>query len=251
MPTSAEDSIATYLEEQARLFRKLAKKVHRQPEAERVHKLRVCTRRIRAVLWMLRQEPGGARWKKAARHFKQLGKDLGERRELDVMEISAEQFRLNPSPLRKRIKQAGKKIHRETRRSRRRRLMGHLKEMKRFLGREDGLALEPLLNPLAASLREWHGHSISLQDFHEFRIAVKKVRYLLEALGQDAKPLKSLQEDLGQAHDLAVLQEELGASEEVSRDLQRAFSRGKKGQQPALRFSEESLARLRSNHLPN
>lgn len=251
MPTFAADPIATYLEEQARIFGKLAKKVHRHPEAERVHKLRVCTRRIRAVLWILRQEPDGERWKKAARRFRKLGKDLGERRELDVMKLSAEQFSLNPAPLRQRIKRAGKKIHRETRRPRRRQLKAHLKKMKRYLSQEEGLALEPVLNPLSANLREWHGHAISLQDFHEFRIAVKKVRYLLEALGQDAKPLKPLQEDLGQAHDLAVLQEELGPSNEASRELKRAFSRGRKGQRPALRFSEKSLARLRGDHLPN
>lgn len=251
MAHSLESSLLDYLNEQARRFQKLTRKVRRNPEPEIIHKLRVCTRRIRAVIWILKREPGGNQWRGAGRRFKRLGRALGERRELDVIASSAEYFQLDANPLKKRARRAGEKILAQTRRRRRLKLRKDLKRMQRALRGGDRLILATMLAPLRSELAHWHGRAISRENYHEFRIAVKKVRYLLEALGADGEPLKPLQDNLGHAHDLAVLQEELGPSDAANRELEESFRKGKRGQLPALRYSEQSLTRLHETYLPN
>ena len=47
-------------------------------------------------------------------------------------------------------------------------------------------------------------------SLHQLRITLKKVRYALEAMGRPATPIKHLQDILGDAHDLEILQKLTG-----------------------------------------
>ena len=49
--------------------------------------------------------------------------------------------------------------------------------------------------------------SRSAEALHEFRIALRKARYALEALGKPVDPLVRLQDHLGRAHDLQLLRD--------------------------------------------
>jgi len=56
---------------------------------------------------------------------------------------------------------------------------------------------------------------------HELRIEAKKARYVLDAVGRMGGFLKPLQDRLGRAHDLEVLQARLGRSARAARDEKR------------------------------
>lgn len=195
-----------------RVVAELAPRVHRRPEPTAVHDLRVVTRRLRALSWVVRRVGPLSACKRLRKILRIWGQALGERRMLDVALEHAAQLRIDTSPLMKRH--------------------GHAAEAVRIAVTIEGAAeVSALLGKTSRKLREWseerlhQGLVLCVKDLrralraasggktdqHVLRIQVKKTRYILEAVGRKCEALKELQGLLGDSHDMEILQELLGA----------------------------------------
>jgi CHAD domain-containing protein len=167
-------------------------------DAETVHRMRVASRRLRVGLGFL----GVPR----VRRLERLGRALGAVRTLDVNLAL-----LRAAPVRCVA------LDRQLARERRRRL-ATLRAVWRTTkpvawseGKPDARrALEELRRVLRKRLRQFDKTGSSAA-FHGLRIAVKKYRYGLEVVGatKRIKPLKQLQQLMGDCHDVEVLLEQL------------------------------------------
>jgi CHAD domain-containing protein len=71
---------------------------------------------------------------------------------------------------------------------------------------------------------KWKNIPIGRENFHEFRIALKKARYILEAQGEKVKDIVKLQTLLGDIHDLEVLTAKKGTTPRIQKTkLQELF----------------------------
>jgi CHAD domain-containing protein len=201
-------------------------------DPERLHQVRVASRRVRAVLDLVRPEvyPGHDR---QCRRLRRLTRALGLTREMDVHALYLE--RLAPSVpglvVGAALEHVLEALDRGRARARRRmgtRLEGHpLRKLPEILvvpslpdpflpgdlDREVRQALEPALraalSPLPGLLE---GEDV--EALHRVRIRVKRFRYALEILGEalPARPeaelqgLRDLQTALGDHHDRATLE---------------------------------------------
>jgi len=181
---------AWLLEQSKRLF--IASPDFDDPES--VHRMRVASRRLRVGLRLLgvRRVPSLAR----------LGRALGAVRTLDVSLAL-----LREAPVRSRS------LEQRLRRERRQRLAQLRRVYERtepvvWSGRRANLrrALAELRRLVRKRLARFEERR-SGGAFHKLRIAVKKYRYGLEAVGaaDRIKPLKRLQELMGDCHDVEVL----------------------------------------------
>ena len=213
--------------------------VHGQkPEA--VHELRINVRRLLSLIWIFRQ---GSDFKVPAglnRHLRELNRALGIRRELDVACRDSKKFNA-----------AGKKIDKE-----RARAASHLS---RFLARKSQMGITRDLSKMSRKLEPyslegkriknsatkeklrkkityWRSHPpVTPNEWHECRIELKKVRYILEALGYAVGPLIEAQDMLGRAHDLDFLARYTEQSKKMARARKAQALKIKKVFRPAIR----------------
>jgi CHAD domain-containing protein len=216
-----------------RLFELAADGSWRQ-DPDRLHEVRVASRRVRAVLELVDPSiyPG---FKRHSRRLKALTQALGATRELDVHLAILDSLKSQDleSTHQAALEHAQEVLDRSRRRDRRR-MAGKLSKI--GLAECAGLLQVPNLpNPFApGELRDavWSclgprfeaaiGPLPGLVDedvvtLHDLRIRIKKLRYTLEilapGLSQDAGPslerLRKLQTILGDHHDLATLEARL------------------------------------------
>jgi CHAD domain-containing protein len=206
-------------------------------DTEALHDFRVALRRLRSTLRGFRAELGDAVPKKLQRRLRDLARTTGAGRDAEVQLAWIRDHagalgrgsRGGLSWLRARLLDRrdrayaaiGEDVAPQFRRLERRirRALNRARTDRSPSPVSFGAAAARLLREQAAELEQQLGAASSTGDeaaIHGARIAVKRVRYLLESLGDvaDAPPLaarcKKLQDLLGELHDAHVLVEELG-----------------------------------------
>ncbi len=209
-PMTTPQALATRLRKQAAEFGRLAAQTAARRTEDRVHRLRVLTRRLRSALALAARMADSPSLDDLRRRMRRIGRALGLRRSLDVADLDLKALGGPPVPeLEERRLEAGADI------ARRLRKRAELAE----LARRGAAALESegrwggrVRKLLARRAERLEGALEAASDgakdsAHRLRIEAKKTRYLLEALGGSAAEsrLKSLQRELGRAHDYEVL----------------------------------------------
>jgi CHAD domain-containing protein len=235
----AKNPLIRFLSRELHSFETAAEAAKRKPQGDAVHRLRVSSRKLRTVLPLLEPAQGRKKRKKLCRALGKIARAAAEERELEVAEVDARSFGVRLKVGGK--KQAGRKITRILGANRSRVLGRKLEKRIRSLARGSAELRLDLRNT-ALALREWlESPPRTSAEFHSLRIAVKQARYALEAKGEKALPLKKLQDGLGRAHDLEILQELSGKTRRVSRAMAEYRRRSKEELGPALTFALRKL----------
>ncbi|GCE48910.1 exopolyphosphatase/pppGpp-phosphohydrolase [Thermosporothrix hazakensis] len=215
-------------------------KVEANEDSEAVHKMRVATRRLRAVMGAYHDVSRPRKWKKALRRVKELARMLGNARDSDVISKHIAQYQVEASP----AQEAG--IHwlkgrlEHYRQTYQQLLVDYLQDfdtrklytLLQASIPEPAKAPQASLERLTASTEQcvrsvvqehlekmyrWSAYVETengpVHELHKMRIAAKRLRYSLE-LFQDvlpplcrklAKEVEQIQSELGQLHDSDVL----------------------------------------------
>lgn len=242
---NANRRLVHFFDSQIAAFERLAAEVSKSPTKNRVHELRIVTRRLRAILWLLRNDPSIESHRREERALRKLGKVLGRQRELDVALRDAGVLKLDVSALKGRRAKARKAAQETFGSPATKRLGRRLKEiLKQLKSDPEVLHTEKSLEKLRRRLDRWQGTEPRREDLHELRIVAKKIRYILEALGRSTEPLRELQDHLGDVHDMEVLQEFLGEKKKTERAAAAASKEARRFIAPALTFARHELQRL-------
>lgn len=235
-------------EMRGRVARTLRQARKRAGEAE-VHRLRVLTRRLRAVLRILKPMPDAAPAQRAARRLRQLGRVLGRRRMWDVLIADMQGLYPGGGRFEARRDAATRALVPVLARFDAGKLDAELKAAGKLLRRmpPDTVArrARKLRAPLQASLAQ---PPARMPARHALRIELKKARYLLESCGVAAAGARGLQDLLGREHDLHVLQELAGASARARRLEAQARARADRALRAALTETIGLLRALEREH---
>lgn len=206
-----KNEVAEYFDKNADHFLKLRKQVHRHPDEENVHDLRIATRRLLTLIKIFNLDPFSEPLKKAA-------KKLGKLRDLDVAIDHAKAYGLETEDLKEERRAHRKKIKNFFTKEHKKLIEKIIHHSQITLTNKDDHDLEKTLDDFREQMNQWGNVQLGRENFHEFRIALKKARYLLEAQGKNVKELKKLQDVLGDIHDLEVLTLKKG---ETNREIQK------------------------------
>jgi CHAD domain-containing protein len=217
----------------------------RDGQTDAIHDARVATRRLRAALPLAWADSPNTEWVSGFETIRQLGRYLGRVREVDVVleQLPLVEARVPPaapSIAEVRLGLAGRHA------SQRRKLVKNLEKLA-----VDRLHAARLVPPHGMALlpdRRWRAvehaiveHADNLREAidvasgvyfpkrtHRVRVETKKLRYVLELVGNDesakmVKQLRRAQEVLGRLHDHQVLGETLGAAKSTDKEDRRAL----------------------------
>lgn len=202
MSKKETDHLVYFFEEQILLFKDQAKRTYHKPNAHHVHDLRLTVRRLRGVLWILEQ-------KSSDKKLKRLKKLLGKQREMDVLIPTAESYNFKTQALKEKRKKVKAEIRQWLSVKHRHQILAPLYELAHELQKRDpknpSFDFENRVYTLKCRVNTWGHRTIQDEELHEFRLAVKKLRYTYEALGKSVSFLKKVQEQLGEVHDLEEL----------------------------------------------
>jgi CHAD domain-containing protein len=227
--------ILSYLDQLGRDFKRQAPLVYRTPTKNRVHKLRVTSRRFRVALWFAKKSESSKHLKKLFLSMKKLGKALGEVRELDIAIQDAAFFYLKSEDLKSLRLKAKKNLQLKINPKIQKKILRQIKNVFQLLERNQEIDLTPGINKLTEKLDYWGNKTAILEkNIHQVRIDIKKARYTLEILGKDTRPLKRVQDGLGKIHDLEVLQTLLDKNPIVQNQMNEQFKKIKSTIQPTL-----------------
>lgn len=207
------EALRASLREQRRRLPRLLRAARRAPGEGQVHRLRVMTRRLRAVLRVAWPHTRGAPARRAARALRRLGRALGRRRKWDVALGEAPGLAHRPQRLGRGHARASRALADALERLDRRALAHDLAAASRRL-----LDATPamLVRRAARLCRRLDRYARRMprraSARHALRLELKKARYLLEACGIEAGGVRRLQGMLGREHDLLVLEELAGRS---------------------------------------
>jgi CHAD domain-containing protein len=210
--------------------------------SSRVHKLRIAIRRRRAVLWILERSLPGVQAQKLDKHLRKFGKLLGSIRELDVAIKDSKKYGLDASALESKRKRRRRAALQYMNKHRRRRLLHEMAAVLAAIRSHKRLDLNASLGDVRLRLSCWQNRRPSgATELHRFRIAVKKMRYVLDALGKSVEPLAAIQKLLGRAHDLETLQRFVGPRRMLMREQSALSSKAVRLAKPGLQQIERTL----------
>lgn len=236
------DSFLKFFKKQHRNFAELSAAVYNGADPEAVHKLRVCLRRQRACLWILRHSSFKLTDKKLNGDLRKLGRKLGKVRELDVVIADSNKYGLNAHSLLKRRKAAYSSVRPLLTARLRKKRQASIGAVLKCLEGDGALDTGAAMMLLKKRIDVWsHRRIRDENEIHELRITLKKVRYVLEALGRPVGPLRQIQDVLGRVHDLDVLKDYLGTNQRMKRDHQTNSKRAIGLSGFALRFARKQL----------
>jgi len=237
-------SLASTLRYQCGRLARAVRRTIRNPGEPEVHRLRVVTRRLRAIVRLARELPRAAPAVRAGKRLRRLGRTLGERRMWDVAMEGMVGIHEHPERFAPRRDKATKSLTRELERLELERLLEDLRATGRLLRGLPPELLAARARQLRLSLSRARARPVKKAEArHGMRIRVKKARYLLEACGIAAPGARRLQTLLGDEHDLAVLRELVGANAEQQRREVDARKRSDRACAPAL---EATIGLLRA-----
>lgn len=212
-----------------------------------VHRLRVTSRKLRALLWIFKHGSAISVPRKTNRQLKKICAVLGGKRQVDVLREDADKYHLKakPSVLEEAARKADKTLKRYLVKNKAKKLKKSLKSFSKVIAEIDSLELEDLAKALKDKVAHWQRTPPkTLQDFHELRIAVKKTRYVMDACGLKTSRLEALQDELGKVHDLQILADFFAINDEVLHELKRHKAKGVELFPACLKQVSGELARM-------
>jgi len=236
-------SIATNLAKTAQEFRNLSKRASEDPTPDRVHDLRVLTRRIRADLWLVPPSLRTRAIRRSRSELRKLARQLGEQRKYDVAREDAIRFKRETKEIMERLKVARSDVARALTSKKRKRYRTHINRAVSDANRISASSYIPRIETLKKELVRSRNHPpITGSARHHLRIEVKKARYLLQALGRDVPSLNSLQEHLGRWHDLTVLSGLTGHPRELVKAKEREWKKAKRSLDSTLSKTIDAIS---------
>lgn len=198
-------------------------KVRTAPDPDSVHDLRVAIRRCRSVAAAMEEVDTFTAWAEMRQLGRKLFRDLGELRDIQVLEDWVRRLSEDHDPIRQQLLSTFEKRETELREAALRaigkfdgktwrKLEGRLSRRVRLVPVDgpvaEGMALERL-----EAAKELHARALRTEQpapWHELRIGVKRFRYTVESLLPARYQvwetnLKRVQDLLGDVHDLDVL----------------------------------------------
>lgn len=193
-----EFDVSDYLKKEVRETRRLLDKTSFSMNDDLKHDLRVSIRRIRSVLKVLEDSGQKALSDKKKKALRKMWQSLGKARDLDIVSSLADQYQVPVPDIKESRKTADRKLLKKLHKPGTRRLLKSLKKISRnaFLNQ---INFYPAIMRLREEIQRT---SINSENLHVFRITLKKVRYLLEALNVDIEDFKKYQDVLGELNDL-------------------------------------------------
>jgi CHAD domain-containing protein len=249
-------NLIQYLDIQFKAITAWSKEVSHHPSGKPVHELRLATRHARAALWVLKHSSEHLRFKKLDRELQQLGRTLGMVREIDVAISDANHYRIKSAqmiPQRMHAVKKLKKLVKAEARKDLKKLLVHAARALRLIG---PLRMKEAKVKLTRTLHtQLNQHMDGPATFHKLRITVKKARYAIEAMGVPIHPMdrsnhpivapnhpmKKLQDFLGKAHDLELLQGFTGKKARIKRKQKVLNAKALLLSTPALNFAVSQL----------
>lgn len=205
-----KDEVNLYIKKNLKKFKNIRKEVHKEPGTENVHDLRVALRRLHTLIKIYQLDPSIKVLKKAADR-------LGKVRDLDVSIENAKAFGLDAGELESDRKKQRKKVKKYFSKERQKDIEKVIRHTLKALKDKSENELQETITSYQEEIRNWKEVRLGRENFHQFRIALKKFRYLLESQGKEVKSLIRLQDLLGEIHDLEVLTEREGTTPEIQK----------------------------------
>jgi len=237
--------VEKYFKQQVLSFNKLAQSQARRMTLEGVHDLRVSTRRLRSLLWLIKtaKVPIPTNTKK---FLKDLGHTLGEKRKWDVALQGARKYQLSQKSLLRKQKKAGRDLQKVLKSPETLTLTKGLRALERSFKDRNLKIPKKDLDTLEIEIKKWlAAKKLSRKKMHNLRIEAKKMRYVFEALDAPVADLEKLQDRLGKSHDLTVLNDYFHSPKSVKRAEKKEHKKAKKQIRPALRSSLDVIKSLR------
>jgi CHAD domain-containing protein len=208
------------------------KKARAKASEKSIHDLRVSTRRLIATLELVRALAKRSEIDEMHRNFKKVLKRMGPLRDIQVQLEGVSRLSASgligdfKKMLERRERREIDKVRSELKRERKRHLSGNVKDVRaEFTGLYESLGIEKFRIAVERVLtlrrteflkaeRQFHKlQPLNDEALHEMRIALKKLRYVVEAsqpvLGasakQSAKQMQAFQQLLGDARDVEML----------------------------------------------
>lgn len=227
--------IQDYLQQEVSESKSLLKELKKKPTKDLNHQLRVSIRRIRTVIQLLQEEGKNPLPKGETKILKKMWKHLGVVRDYDVSEEIAV---ANDLPLRKikdERKKADRKLHNDLVKNELKKLLAHLKKLP-----ITEIHPESTIKTLRQRIKEL---PLEVENMHAFRIILKKIRYLMEALDIEDDEFKKYQDVLGELNDLKVFLDCQGESPRVRTVYKRQLKKALAILEPATRLALRSLSK--------
>lgn len=202
--------ILCYFKEHISRLKHLEKRVHAHPSEENIHDLRVEVRRILSLSRIFNLQKLSP--------LKDLSRDLGKLRDLDVGIKNARKFNLDSSQLVRDREGTRHEIVKFTGRKNRKELAFELKEARKHLKKKVLKKLRPIETDFFKAFQDKFSEDLTDANAHELRIFLKKARYFLEALKGPVEDMERLQDKLGDVHDLDVLMDFYGPLNEIKKE---------------------------------
>ena len=238
------------LAKEEKSLKRLAGAVRDGAPAKKVHDYRVLTRRLGAPVWLMRQWDQSESARAAQKSLQRLGKALGSVRKWDVAIADARVCGFEEGRLRAKRKKAKRRLKRSLAPRRIRAAQSGIRTTARRLAGLRPAALALSLGALQRRLSNTLvGFPKTRQARHRLRVRMKKVRYLIEALGHRSVWLECLQDHLGREHDLWVLLEECGENPMARKEASRERDEAQKVFTRAARSALRELTQIRAELL--
>jgi CHAD domain-containing protein len=238
---SLESSLTRELEK----FEALSRKACRDPTPDRVHDLRVVTRKLRSDFSLVPKGDRTRAIRKSRDDLSLLAEVLGEQRKYDVALEDAARFKQGTRKIEKRLKTARTNVVAVLKSDKRERYVAHLRKAIQDCGQLSPRLFAPRIARLQRSLVKTMRHPPRSDPArHRLRIAIKKARYILEAFDHDIAGLNALQEHLGRWHDLMVLAAMSGHPKELVDARERQWRLAEKDLHATLPQTVRALSRL-------
>ena len=233
----AKVQVLKYLKKQRELFDKQSRRAFLNPSTKNVHDLRVTVRRAQAVLWLAKYSSPHFSFHRLSTSLRRLGQVLGCQRQLDVAIQDASDYNLALRELKSNRRKARHEVVEYLKARRRRDISHQIGKAVLEMRRPSELDLEPAFIELDKRIDLWlQKRKLNNEEFHKLRIVAKRARYVIEAVGKPARPLRRLQNRLGRGHDLVVLQDLTGQNTKIQAEAARQYRIGKKMVQPTLKM---------------
>ena len=241
--------LTRYLDTQTKAISAWSKQVAKHSSGKSVHGLRLATRQARAAFWVLKHSSEHLRFKKLNRKLHRLGSALGKVREMDVALSDANHYQIKTTCLIPERMKAVKKLQKLVNKKSRKDLKRLLIKARRSVHKMSAIQVTDAREKLSLSLHRQLAEDIeSPAKLHRLRIAVKKARYAIDAMGEtnhpdgrSKHPMKKLQDVLGEAHDLELLQSLTGKNSKIRAKQNRLNGKAIRLSKPTLNFAVSQL----------
>lgn len=231
--------IQKYLKTEVANSKNLLREMKKNPDKDLNHQLRVSIRRIRTVVQLLEKDGKTHLPKNESQILRKTWKHLGTVRDFDVSEEIAEENELPLQRIRSQRKAADKKLNKDLVTNDLRKLLDHLGKLsskKNLKEVHPGQTIQTIRQKLKAL-------PLETDNLHAFRIILKKVRYLMEAMNIEDKEFKKYQDVLGQLNDLKVFLECQGESPRVRKVYKKQLKKASLILRPASKLALRSLSK--------